>query len=83
MSYSPPIRRCGADPLYYLGIILFAVGALLVTSHFFMTMVVAKEKTYEGSVPLVTFGALTAAIIAVITIVHGAAIYIPTFLWRC
>ena len=75
----PPLR---ADPLYYLGIILFAVGALLVTSHFFMTMVVAKrEKTYEGSVPLVTFGALTAAIIAVITIVHGAAIYIPTFLW--
>src|SRR5690606_7693869 len=39
------------------------------------------EKTYEGSIPLVTFGALTAAIIAVITLVHGAAIYIPTFLW--
>ena len=31
--------------------------------------------------PLVTFGALTAAIIAVITLLHGAAIYIPTFLW--
>jgi cytochrome c oxidase subunit I len=38
-------------------------------------------RTYEGSVPLVTFGALTAAIIAVITLVHGAAIYIPTWLW--
>lgn len=75
----PPLR---ADPIYYLGIILFAVGALLVTTHFFMTLVVAKrEKTYEGSMPLVTFGALTAAIIAVITILHGAAIYIPTFLW--
>ena len=75
----PPLR---ADPLYYLGIILFAVGALLVAIHFFMTLVVAKrEKTYEGSVPLVTFGALTAAIIAVITILHGAAIYIPTLLW--
>jgi len=71
-----------ADPLYYLGIILFAVGALVATSLFFAALVVAKrEKTYEGSIPLVTFGALTAAIIAVITLVHGAATYIPTFLW--
>ena len=44
-------------------------------------MVAKREKTYEGSVPLVTFGALTAAIIAVITLLHGAAIYIPTWLW--
>ncbi len=74
-----PLR---ADPLYYLGIILFAVGAMIVTGLFFATLVVAKrEKTYEGSVPLVTFGGLTAAIIAAITLLHGAAIYIPTFLW--
>jgi cytochrome c oxidase subunit I len=71
-----------AHPLYYLGIILFAVGALVATLLFFAAMVVAKrERTYQGSVPLVTFGALTAAIIAVITLLHGAAIYIPTFLW--
>ncbi len=75
----PPLK---ADPLYYLGIILFAVGALIAVSLFFATLVVAKrEKTYEGSMPLVTFGALTAAIIAVITLVHGAATYIPTLLW--
>jgi cytochrome c oxidase subunit 1 len=75
----PPLK---AHPLYYLGIILFAVGALVVTGLFFAALVVAKrEKTYEGSVPLVTFGALTAAIIAAITLVHGAATYIPTFLW--
>lgn len=75
----PPLK---ADPLYYLGIILFAVGALIATSLFFAALVVAKkEKTYEGSIPLVTFGAMTAAIIAVITLVHGAATYIPTFLW--
>jgi len=74
-----PLR---AHPLYYLGIILFAVGALIVTGIFFGTLVVAKrERTYQGSVPLVTFGAATAAIIAVITLGHGAAIYIPTFLW--
>src|SRR5512134_3409791 len=74
-----PLR---AHPLYYLGIILFAVGALIVTGLFFATLVVAKrERTYEGSVPLVTFGGATAAIIAVITLLHGAAVYIPTFLW--
>jgi cytochrome c oxidase subunit I len=71
-----------AHPAYYLGIILFAVGALLVVIQFFAALVVAKrERTYQGSVPLVTYGALTAAIIAVITLGHGAAIYIPTFLW--
>jgi len=74
-----PLR---AHPLFYLGVILFAVGALVVVGIFFATLVVAKrEHTYEGSVPLVTFGAVTAAIIAVITLGHGAAIYIPTFLW--
>ena len=67
---------------FYLGVILFAVGTLVTVGIFFATLVVAKrEKTYEGSVPLVTFGALTAAIIAVITLLHGAAIYIPTWLW--
>ena len=49
---------------------------------FFGTLVVAKsEKTYDGSLPLVTFGAVTAAIIAVFTIASGAIILIPTFLW--
>jgi cytochrome c oxidase subunit 1 len=75
----PPLQ---ADPLYYVGIILFAVGALIVTGLFFGALVVAKrERTYQGSIPLVSFGALTAAIIAVITLLHGAAIYIPTLLW--
>jgi cytochrome c oxidase subunit 1 len=71
-----------ADPNYYLGIILFAVGALIVSFHFFAVLVVAKrEKTYAGAIPLVTFGALTAAVIAVITLVHGAVVFIPTWLW--
>ena len=67
---------------FYLGIILFAVGALLGCLVFFATLHMArKEKTYEGSIPLVTFGALTAAIIAVFTILTGAIILIPTWLW--
>ena len=71
-----------AHPLFYLSLILFAVGALIGCFVFFGTLVIAKsEKTYEGSVPLVTFGAITAAIIAVFTIVSGAIILIPTLLW--
>jgi cytochrome c oxidase subunit 1 len=74
-----PLR---AEPPYYLGVILFAVGALVVVGHFFAVLVVAKrERSYEGSVPLVTFGALTAAIIAVVTLLHGAIVYVPTWLW--
>ena len=75
----PPLK---AHPLFYLGIILFAVGALGVVGQFFATLTIAKrEKTYTGSMPLVVYGAMTAAIIAVITLVHGAAVYIPTFMW--
>ncbi|MBE0613453.1 MAG: cbb3-type cytochrome c oxidase subunit I [Burkholderiales bacterium] len=76
-SYVPMM----AQPAFYLGLILFAVGALVACFVFFGTLVVAKnEKTYQGSVSLVTFGAITAAIIAVFTIASGAIILIPTFL---
>jgi cytochrome c oxidase subunit 1 len=75
----PPMQ---AKPHFYLGLILFAVGALVGCAIFFATLVIAKEEgTYEGSIPLVTFGALTAAIIAVFTIATGAIILIPTWLW--
>jgi cytochrome c oxidase subunit 1 len=71
-----------ANPMFYLGLILFAVGALIGCFIFLGTLVIAKaENTYEGSIPLVTFGALTAAIIAIFTIASGAIILIPTFLW--
>jgi cytochrome c oxidase subunit 1 len=71
-----------AEPHFYLGLILFAVGALIGCFVFLGTLVVAKnERTYEGSIPLVTMGALTACIIAIFTIASGAIILIPTFLW--
>ncbi|RKZ47698.1 MAG: cytochrome C oxidase subunit I [Candidatus Parabeggiatoa sp. nov. 3] len=77
-SYAP----MQAAPHFYLGLILFAVGALIGCFVFLGTLVIAKEeKTYEGSIPLVTFGAVTACIIAVFTIASGAIILIPTFLW--
>jgi len=77
-SYAP----MQAAPHFYLGLILFAVGALVGCFVFFGTLVVAREeRTYRGSIPLVTFGALTGAIIAVFTIASGAIILIPTMLW--
>ncbi len=75
----PPLM---AAQHFYLGLILFAVGALIGCFVFFGTLVIARdEKTYQGSIPLVTFGALTAAIIAVFTLASGAIILIPTWLW--
>jgi cytochrome c oxidase subunit 1 len=77
-SYVP----MGAHWSFYLGLIVFAVGALIGCFVFLGTLAVGKaEKTYNGSIPLVTFGALTACIIAVFTIASGAIILIPTFLW--
>ncbi|MFZ2652047.1 MAG: cbb3-type cytochrome c oxidase subunit I [Burkholderiaceae bacterium] len=76
-SYVPML----AAPSFYLSLILFAVGALIACFVFLGTLVVAKrDRTYTGSVPLVTFGAITACIIAVFTIASGAIILIPTLL---
>lgn len=77
-SYAP----LQGHPLFYLGIILVAVGTLLACANFFATLYIAKrDRTYKGSVPLVVFGATAAAIIAVVTLLHGALVMIPTFLW--
>jgi cytochrome c oxidase subunit 1 len=79
MTSYPPLQ---AAPHFYLGLILFAVGALIGCFVFLGTLVVAKrEKTYSGSLPLVVFGGVTATVIAIFTIVSGAAILIPTFFW--
>jgi len=70
------------SPAFYGGIILVAVGTLIGVFNFFGCVYIAKrDKTYEGSVPLVVFGAIAAAIIAVGTLLHGAIVMIPTFLW--
>jgi cytochrome c oxidase subunit 1 len=75
-SYLPLL----AHPLFYLGIILVAVGTLVGVFNFFATLYVAKrDKAFTGSVPIVTFGATAAAIIAVVTLLHGAVVMIPTF----
>lgn len=75
-SYLPLL----AHPAFYLGIILVAVGTLVGVFNFFATLYVAKrDRAYTGSMPIVTFGALAAAIIAVVTLLHGAIVMIPAF----
>lgn len=76
----PPLQ---ASSLYYLGVVLFAVGALVGVCLFFATLVKARvEGAYTNpTLPLVTFGLACAAIIAVFTIAHGAIVYVPTLLW--
>jgi cytochrome c oxidase subunit 1 len=81
MTSYAPLR---ANPLFYLGIILVATGTLTGVFNFFATLYIARrDRTYEGSVPLAVFGATAAAIIAVVTLLHGAIVTIPTFLWSC
>ncbi len=71
-----------AHPLFYLGYILFAVGALLALVVFFATIVVGRvEGRYQGSLPLVVFGLVTAAIIATYTVLSGALAFVPAFFW--
>ncbi len=76
-AYAPLV----ADPIFYLGIILFAVGALVAVFVFFATIVTAKkEKTYEGSLPLFTYGLVAAAIIATYALLSGALALVPALL---
>jgi cytochrome c oxidase subunit I len=75
----PPMQ---ANPLFYLGVILVAVGVLIAVVIFFANVVAAKrEGYYTGSLPLVTYGLAAAAIIAVYSLGTGAVAYISLFLW--
>jgi cytochrome c oxidase subunit I len=74
----PPLT---AHPLYYAGVLLFAVGVLVACIQFFVNLVVAKrERTYEGSLPLVVYGLAAAAIIALYALGTGAVAYGLLFL---
>ena len=56
--------------------------ALLAMFQFFACVYTAKKKRADqGSKPLAAFGAVAAAIIATVTLLHGALVMIPAFLW--
>ncbi|MER3486956.1 MAG: cytochrome c oxidase subunit I, partial [Chloroflexota bacterium] len=84
-SYDQPLLTSYAPlkihPLFLLGAIIFAVGAFVALGVFFATVWRAqRERTYSGSLPLVTFGAVVAAIIAFESLLGGAIAYIWQFL---
>lgn len=77
-SAYPPMT---AHPAFYLGIILFAVGGLLASCHFVYNVWYAKKTgAMPGNMSIVIYALLTAAIIAIWTLLHGAAAYVPAFL---
>lgn len=71
-----------AHPVFYLGYIVFAVGVLLAIGNFAMTIAAAKaDGTYEGSLPLLTYGVAVAAILALLAILSGLVALIPAWLY--
>ncbi|MCP4297531.1 MAG: cytochrome c oxidase subunit I [Proteobacteria bacterium] len=71
-----------AHHTYYLGIILFAVGAILNCVHFMITIVIGRKEGYfQGSLPLFSYGIFIAVVIALFTLLSGAITYIPVWLW--
>ncbi|MDH4129387.1 MAG: cbb3-type cytochrome c oxidase subunit I [Spirochaetota bacterium] len=76
----PPLAA--KSPFFYLGIVLFAVGALIYCFQFLIALVIAKkEGWHEGSLPLFTFALVTAAIIAIFTLLMGAITFVPALLF--
>jgi cytochrome c oxidase subunit 1 len=65
----PPLT---AHPIFYAGYVIYVLGAGLAVITFFLTLYRARvEGRYRGSLPLVTWGAAIAAIIAVTVVIHG------------
>lgn len=74
----PPLT---AHPVYYAGILLFAVGVLVAIGLFFANVLLAKrEGIFTGSLPLVVYGLAAAAIIGVYSLATGAVAYGMLFL---
>src|SRR3990172_2083173 len=74
-----PLR---ADPLFYLGHVLYAVGLLVLMILFGLNLLKARaEGSYTGSLPLLTYGMAVCAIITVIAIIGAVAAFVPAMLW--
>ena len=74
----PPLE---ASPWFYLGVLGFAVGALLAVVHFLINVVAARLRGDEKTLPLFTFGMVAAAILALFTLFSGTAAILPLYLW--
>ena len=71
-----------AHQLFYLGYLVFAVGALLAIVNFALTILKARtDGVHEGSLPLITYGVGVAAILALLSIASGLVALIPAWLY--
>lgn len=71
-----------ADPTFYLGYLVFAVGTLLAIANFALSIVAARaEGTFSGSLPLITYGVACAAILALVAILAGLVALVPAWLY--
>ena len=75
----PPLT---ASPLFYIGYLAFAVGALVAIANFVLTILAARiDRTYSGSLPLVTYGVAVAAMLALLAILSGVVALLPAWFY--
>jgi len=77
-SYAP----LPSSSWFYLGVVVFLVGALVAAIPFLTTIWKQKREYPRKTLPLVTFGAFVTSIVAAEAIVGGLITYVPTYLWR-
>src|SRR3970282_163461 len=71
-----------ANQVFYLGYLVFAVGALLAVVNFALTVVKARtDGIPAGPLPLITYGVGAAAILALLSIASGLVALIPAWLY--
>jgi cytochrome c oxidase subunit 1 len=75
----PPLT---ATPWFYVGYLLFAVGAVVAILNFAMSIVQARaEGILTGSLPVITYGVACAAILALLSILSGLVALVPALLY--
>ncbi len=71
-----------ANQVFYLGYLVFAVGALLAIVNFALSIAKARaDGVLTGSLPLITYGVATAAILALLSILSGLVALVPAWLY--
>ena len=71
-----------ATEFFYIGYLVFAVGALLAIVNFAFSIASARAaRVHEGSLPLLTYGVAVAAILALISIASGLVALVPALLY--
>ncbi|WP_115865501.1 cytochrome c oxidase subunit I [Halorussus litoreus] len=67
---------------FYLGVVVFLVGALVAALPFLATIWKEKREKPDATLPLIAFGAFICSIVAAEAIVGGLITFVPTYFWR-